>query len=140
MSQNRSLVVLVAAAVLISAVGYLVFRPARAEGVVDHKAITGARGSMSSTIVTFTDAGVAVKDEEFNGDFEVSTTVTEALAHRLGSWYDEVNYLVSMRSGGETMAYFVSREDFNKVDVGGRIRFIPLSFKATSIRILKILE
>jgi hypothetical protein len=38
------------------------------------------------------------------------------------------------------MAYFVSREDFNKVDIGGRFRFMVLRFKTTTIRIIKILD
>ena len=140
MFEKRSLAILLVAVVLISVVGYLAFKPTRAEGVVDHKTITGARDSMSYTIVTITDTGIIVKDEEFNEDFESSTTINETLAHRLDSWYDEIHYLISVRTGDETIAYFVSREDFNKVDIGGRIRFIVLRFKTTTIRILKMLN
>lgn len=43
MFEKRSLAILLVAVVLISAVGYLAFRPTRAEGVVDHKTITDAR-------------------------------------------------------------------------------------------------
>ncbi len=113
---------------------------ARADGVVDHKAITGTRDSISYTIVTITETEVIVKDEEFNEDFKVSTTINETLAHRLDSWYDEINYIISVRTGDETVAYFVSREDFNKVDNGGRIRYTILRFKSTTIRIIKILD
>jgi len=140
MIQKRSLAILLAAAVLISAVGYLALRPTKAEGAVDHKTITGTRDSMSYTIVTITDTEVIVKDEEFNEDFKVSTTINETLAHRLDSWYDEINYIISVRTGDETVAYFVSREDFNKVDIGGRIRYTILRFKTTTIRIIKILD
>ena len=140
MSRQRSFAIFVAAAVLVSAVSYLVLRLAAVEGVVDHMAITGARGSMSSTVVTFSDAGVTVEDGEFEGEFEASAGVSEDLAHRLASWYDEVSYLVSVRSGGEAMAYFVSREDFNRVDVGCGIRFSVLRFRAASIRVIEILE
>lgn len=80
-----------------------------------------------------------MEDGEFSGEFEASTAVSEDLAHRLASWYDEVNYLVSVRSGGETMAYFVSREDFNRVDVGCGIRFSVLRFRAASIRVIEVL-
>ena len=140
MFQKRSLVILLTAAVLISAVSYLAFRPTKAEGVVDHKTITGTRDSISYTIIIITDTGVIVKDEEFNEDFMGSNTINETLAHRLDSWYDEIHYLISVRTGDETVAYFVSREDFNKVDIGGRIRFIVLRFKTTTIRIMKILD
>ena len=140
MSRQRSFAILLAAAVLFSAVGFLALRPAVVEGVVDHMAVTGVRDSVSSTVVVFTDSGVVVKDEGFEGEFEASAAVSEGLAHRLESWYDEVNYVVSVRAGGETVAYFVSREDFNRVDVGVGIRFNVLRFKAVSIRIMKILE
>lgn len=129
-----------AAAVLVLAVGYLVLRPVAVEGVVDHMAVTGVRGSMSSTVVKFTEAGVVVEDGEFEGEFDASAVVSEELAHRLASWYDEVSYLVSVRSGGEAMAYFVSREDFNRVDVGCGVRFSVLRFRAASIRVIEILE
>jgi len=140
MFQKRSIVILLTAAVLISAVGYLALRPTRAEGVVDHKTITGTRDSISYTIVTITDTEVIVKDEEFNEDFKVSTTINETLAHRLDSWYDEINYIISVRTGDETVPYFVSREDFNKGDIGGRIRYTILRFKTTTIRRIKILD
>ena len=140
MSRQRSFVVLLAAAVLVLAVGYLALRPGIAEGVVDHKTVTGVKGSVSSTVVVFTGSGVVVKDGGFEGEFEASAAVSEELAYRLESWYDEVDYVVSVRSGGGTMAYFVSREDFNRVDVGVGIRFSVLRFKAASIRIVKVLE
>jgi hypothetical protein len=135
MYRNRSLAILLAAAVLLAAVGYLALRPASAEGVVDHKAITGIRDSTSYTIATITDTGINVKDPEFADDLNDSATVDDALAHRLDSMYDEIKYIVSVRTSEGTMAYFVTREDYNNVGVDDEIRFEILRFKTTSIRI-----
>ena len=140
MPRNRSPAMLFAAAVLIAAAGYLALGPVTAEGTVDHKAITGTRGSTSHTIVTITDTGVNVKDQEFAADFNESTTVDDALAHKLDSWYDEIKYVVSARTGEGTMAYFTDRESFNKALVGDRIRFEILRFKTTTIRIKKVFD
>ena len=38
------------------------------------------------------------------------------------------------------MAYFVSRDDFNKVDVGDVVRYEIFRFKETKIRILKVIQ
>ena len=138
MPRNRSLAILFAVAVLISAAGYLALGPKTAEGTVDHKAITGTRSSTSHTIVTITDTGINVKDQEFAADFNASTAVDDALAHKLDSWYDEIRYVVSARTGEGTMAYFTDRESFNKALVGDRIRFEILRFKTTTIRIKKV--
>jgi len=134
MYRNRSLAILLAAAVLIAAVGYLALRPTYTEGVVDHKAITGTRDSTSHTIATITDTGINVKDPELAEDLKTSTTVNDPLAHRLDSMYDEINYIVSVRTSEGTTAYFVTREDYS-ADVGDTIRFEILRFKTTTIRI-----
>ena len=134
MYRNRTTTILIIAAVLIAAVGYLALRPESAEGVVDHKAITGTRDSTSHTIATITDTGINAQDPEFAEDL-TSTTVDDALAHRLDSMYDEIKYIVSMRTDEGTMAYFVTREDYNCVEVGDVIRFEILRFKTTTIRV-----
>ena len=135
MYRNRSLAILLAAAALLASAGYLALRPASAEGVVDHKAITGTRASSSQTIVVITDGGISVKDAEFQEELGASTAVDDALAHRLDSAYDEISYIVSVRTGEGTMAYFVTREDYNRVGVGDEIRFEILRFETTAIRI-----
>lgn len=139
MYRTRTTTILLAIAVLIAALGYLAFRPTSAEGVVDHKAITGTRDSTSHTIATITDTGINVKDPEFAEDLNDSTTVDDALAHRLDSMYDEIKYIVSVRTSEGAMAYFVNREDYNRVGVGDDIRFEILRFKTTAIRITQIL-
>ena len=139
MYRTRTTTILLATAVLIAALGYLALRPASAEGVVDHKAITGTRDSTSHTIATITDTGINVKDPEFAEDLKDSTTVDDALAHRLDSMYDEIKYIVSVRTSEGTMAYFVTREDYNRADVDDTIRFETLRFKTTTIRITQVL-
>ena len=140
MPRNRSLAALLAVAFLISAAGYLVLRPETLEGAVNYKAISGTRDFTSYTIMRMTDTGTIVKDSEFEGDFEASTTVDDALAYKLDSRYDEVRYIVSVRTGEGTMAYFVTREDYNRTDVDDSIRFEILRFKTTTIRITQILS
>jgi hypothetical protein len=135
MYRTRTTTILLATAVLFAAVGYMALRPTSADGVVDFKAITGTRDSTSHTIATITDTGINVKDPEFTEDLKTSTTVDDALAHRLDSMYDEIKYIVSVRTAEGTMAYFVTREDYNRVGVGAHIRFEILRFKTTTIRI-----
>ena len=53
--KKRLLTILVTVSALISAVSYITFRPTRAEGMVDHKTITGTIDSISYTIATITD-------------------------------------------------------------------------------------
>ena len=139
MPRNRSLAALLAVAVLISAVGYLVLRPETLVGTVNYKAISGTRDFTSYTIMRMTDTGTIVKDSEFEGDFEASAAVDDTMAYKLDSHYDEVRYIVSVRTSEGAMAYFVSREDFNKAKVGDRVKFEILRFKTTTIRITQIL-
>lgn len=140
MYRNRSLVILLVVTAMIISASYLALRPATVEGVVDHKAITGTRDSTSHTLVTITDTEINVKDQEFATDFNASTIVDDTLAQKLYSWYDEIKYVLSARTSDGTMAYFTNREDFNKAQIGDRIRFEILRFKTTTIRIKKIFD
>ena len=135
MPRNRSLMALLAVAALILVAGYLVLKPETLEGTINYKAISGVRDSTSYTIMRMTDNGIIVKDSEFEGDFEASAAVDDDLAYRLDSRYDEVRYIVSVRTGEGAMAYFVTREDYNSADVGDTIRFEILRFQTTAIRI-----
>ena len=135
MPRNRSLMALLAVAALILVAGYLVLKPETLEGTINYKAISGVRDSTSYTIMRMTDNGIIVKDSEFEGDFEASAAVDDALAYKLDSRYDEVRYIVSVRTGEGATAYFVTREDYNSADVGDTIRFEILRFQTTAIRI-----
>ncbi len=139
MWNKRPVVIIFAAMILFSAIGYFALSPSREEGLIDHKTITGIRDSAQYTIALFTDSGVNVKDKAFNEEFSTSHIIDEELSHRLDSYYDEVNYLASVRTEDGTIAYYTSREDFNKVNTGDTIRFRILKSK-TTIKIIEIVR
>lgn len=140
MSRERLLTVL-AALVAVSAVIYLVaFRPVASEGVVDHKTITGTRQDTSHNIVVFTTAGNHFDDKEVRGLFEETDIVNDTIAGQLEVRYDEVFYVVSVRSEDDTIGYFVSRKDFNRVAPGSRIRFNIPGTDELKISIKKVLD
>jgi hypothetical protein len=139
MSRERLLAIIVAI-VAVGAVIYLVaFRPVASEGVVDHKTITGTRDQVSYSIVVFTTAGNHFDDKEVRGLFEETDVVNETIAHQLEARYDEVFYVVSVRSEDDTLGYFVSRRDFNRVVPGSRIRFNIQGPDELKISIKKVL-
>ena len=139
MYQKRSRTILSIVIILTVAIIALTLKPEVVEGAIDHKTITGKKNSISHTIVIITNTDLIVKAEEFKEDFKNSTSIDNQLAHRLESWYDEIDYLISVRTGDKSMAYFVDRKDFNRGDIGARIRFKILRFKASAIQITKIL-
>ncbi len=140
MSRERPLTIL-AAIVAVSAVIYLVaFRTVSSEGVVDHKTITGTRLDTSYSIVVFTTAGNHFDDKEVRGLFEETDVVNDTVAAQLEARYDEIFYVVSVRSEDDTIGYFVSRRDFNSVVPGSRIRFNIQSPDELKISIKKVLD
>ena len=140
MSRERPLTIL-AAIVAVSAVIYLVaFRTVASEGVVDHKTITGTRLDTSYSIVVFTTAGNHFDDKDVRGLFEEMDVVNDTIAAQLEARYDEVFYVVSVRSEDDTIGYFVSRRDFNSVVPGSRIRFNIQSPDELKISIKKVLD
>ena len=108
---------------------YYAFKPLTAEGVVDHKAITGEKGNAAYTILVVTDTGTSVKNIGGCRYFLNSTIVDESLEKEIRSEYVDITYVVSVRTEYETMAYRVSREDFHKVDPGDTVKFKIVKFK-----------
>ncbi len=140
MSRERPLMIL-AAIVAVSAVIYFVaFRSVASEGVVDHKTITGTRLDTSYSIVVFTTAGNHFDDKEVRGLFEETDVVNDTVAAQLEARYDEVFYVVSVRSEDDTIGYFVNRRDFNGVVPGSRIRFTVQGLDELKISIKKVLD
>ena len=140
MSRERPLTIL-AAIVAVSAVIYLVaFRTVASEGVVEHKTITGTRLGTSYSIVVFTTAGNHFDDKDVRDLFEETDVVNDTIAAQLEARYDEVFYVVSVRSEDDTIGYFVSRRDFNSVVPGSRIRFNIQSPDELKISIKKVLD
>jgi len=111
------------------------------EGVVDHKTVTGEIESTSYTILTnkpSSDDGlwIIVKDndyEEFFRNQDRDAVINKSVEDEMSLKYDLINYLVSIRMTsqnnvnkldiGDTLAYFVNRDDFNKVKIDDEVRF-----------------
>ncbi len=140
MTRERLLAILAAIVVCGAGIYFVAFRPMTSEGVVDHKTITGTRLDTSYSIVVFTTAGSHFDDKEVRGLFEDTDLVNDTVAGQLRTRYDEVFYVVSVRSEDDTIGYFVSRRDFNGIVPGNRIRFNIQSPDELKISIKKVLD
>ena len=140
MSRGRLLAILVAVVVVGVGVYFLAFKPVVSEGVVDHKTMTGTRDQTSYGIVVFTTTGSQFDDNEVQSLFDETGLVSDEIEGQLDIRYDEIFYVVSVRSEGDTVGYFVSREDFNEVVPGSRIRFSVQSRDEWKIKIKKVLD
>lgn len=141
MLRAKILAVLLFVALIGAASIYYAFKPLTVEGVVDHKAITGEKGNAVYTILVVTDTGIIVKNIGDHGRYFLnSTIVDESLENEIRSEYVDIKYVVSVRTEHETMAYFVSREDFHKVDVGDVVKYEVSRFKEPTIRIIEVIE
>ncbi len=123
MSREKLLAIIVAILAVGAGIYLVAFKPVPFEGVVDHKTITGTRQGTSYSIIVFTTAGNHFDDKEVRGLFEETDSVNDAVTAQLEARYDEVFYVVSVRSVDDTVGYFVSRKEFNGVLPGSRIRF-----------------
>ena len=137
MSRERLLAILVIIVATIAGI-YVAFRPVILDGVVDHKTISGTNSGTSHTIVVFTETSSFFDDGEARALFEDSDTVTGSISAQLDMRYDDVFYIVSVRSSGDTIGYYVSREDFNSVNYGNRIRFSIKGSDGLEIKIKKV--
>jgi len=57
------------------------------------------------------------------GLFPGTDAVNDTVAAHLEMRYDEVFYVLSVRTDEGTTGYFMSRKDFNRVAPGSRIRY-----------------
>jgi hypothetical protein len=140
MSRERLLAILVITVAAVAGIYYVAFRPLNLDGVVDHKTISGTNSGTSYTIVVFTETSSLFDDGEARALFEDSDTVTDSIAAQLDMRYDDLFYIVSVRSDGDTMGYYVSKEDFNSVNYGSRIRFNIQGSDGLEIKIKKVLD
>lgn len=154
---NRSLLGVVAVFLVAVVVGvpsyYWFFSPVIVEGVVDHKAITGTKDATTYSILLNTDLGILVEDEDY-GEWFSSTAkdafVNSSLEDRMRTEYSEVYYFVSIRVStgdpvnsleeGETLAYFVSRDDFNRAMIDDGVRFEVDRFQTATIKGLTVVD
>jgi len=139
MSRERSLAMVVAVVAIIVAVYLVALRPAATEGTVDHKTITGTRDQTSYSIVVFTVAGSHFDDKEVRGLFADTDAVNDTAIDQLEARYDEIFYVLSVRTDDGTTGYFVSRKDFNRVSPGIRIRYTVQASDESRITIKKVL-
>ena len=140
MSREKVLAIIVTIVAVSAGISLLAFRPGASEGIVDHKTITGTRQGISYSIVVFTTAGNHFDDKEVRGLIEEKDTVDDTVAAQLEARYDEVFYVVSIRSEDGTMGYFVNRKDFNKVVPGSQISYSVQSSDELNISIKKVLD
>lgn len=112
---------------------YIYIGRSTAEGIVDHKAITGVKDDTSYTILMnrTSDVGplILLKDEDHGGYFSTgdgSVVVSESLEREMKGEYSVVNYFVNVEvdpEGYGTQPYRVSREIFNNIEVGKNVKF-----------------
>ena len=123
------------------------------EGIVDHKVITGMNGDTSYTILLNRPADngswIIVKDKDYERFFkgEKNAFITKSIENEMKK-YSDIKYLVSIRldsrdpingvGKGGTLAYFVSRDEFNRVKIGDKVKFEVSREKCLIKRILQI--
>jgi len=127
---------------------YYAFKPIKAEGVVAAKSITGEQDGVVHTIIRFNEMGVNTNINDWESLFSNTTKISEEVESELKTRiqasisgirvYVDIKYLVSIRTEDTTMAYFVSRDDFNKVDPGDNVKFKILRKREPTIKILRV--
>jgi len=103
------------------------------ESIVAHKAVTGVKDNTSYTILmNYTRDGelwMLLKDEDYDECFSTrgeNAVVSESLESEMKIKYSVVNYFVNVRFASEdegTRPYRVSRELFNNIEVGTKVKF-----------------
>lgn len=150
MFNRRSFIIVVVVLVAVSigaATYYYVFSPVIAEGVVDHKAVTGEKDGTTYSILLNTPEGIIVKDEDYEhffSEIDRNAFINETLDYRMKTEYSEINYLVSIRvtsrepinklEENQTLAYFVSREVFNALKMGDKVTYEVERFQTATIK------
>lgn len=115
------------------------------EGFVAHKSVTGVKDNTSYTILVNRPADrepqILVEDEDYKARFspdDQNAVIGESLEMEMRQKYSEISYLVNVRLTDEdegTQPYRVSRQIFNKLRIGSRIRF-----RATATKLPEIIE
>jgi len=126
---------------------YYAFKPITEQGVVAAKSITSELDGAVHTIIRFYETGVNTNINDWESLFPNTTKISEEVESELKTRiqasisgirvYVDIKYLVSIRTEDMTMAYFVSREDFNKVDPGDTVKFKILRKRNPTIRIIE---
>ncbi len=125
------------------------------EGFVDHKIVTGVKGDTSYTILLNwpTDGSwIIVKDKEYEKFFmgEKNAFVSKSTENEIRKKYPDIKYIVSIKldskdlvngiDKGEAITYFVSRDEFNKMKIGDKVKFEVLRSRKYMIKRLIQIE
>ena len=152
---KRMLVIVVV--IVVASVGavtyYYVFSPVIVEGIVDHKGITGEKDGTTYSILLNTPERITFKDEDYGQFFsekDRDAVINETLDYNMKTEYSEINYLVSIRvtsrdpinnlQENQTLAYFVSREDFNALKIGDKVTYKVERFQTATIKQLLYIQ
>ena len=122
MTKYKILWLILFASILTVCLGYY-FRPVVGEGVVAAKSITGERNNVVYTIIRFHELGVNPKINDWKSLFPNTTKISEEAEYQLKTKYTDLRYVVNIRTEIKTMGYYVSKDDFNKVDPGDTVKF-----------------
>lgn len=125
--------IVVAAVLCLLVLVYTYIGRSTAEGIVDHKAITGVKDDTSYTILMNRTSEVGplilLKDEDFEEYFSTgdgNVVVSESVEREVKEEYSSVSYFVNVKvdpEGYGTQPYRVSREIFNNMEVGTKVKF-----------------
>lgn len=138
-------------AILALAAYVFLFSPVTVSGRVDHKTIVGIKDNTAYTLMVIVPGGFQFDDpslEDLFLDKDANVTIDESLEWEiLSCGYSEIRYLASMRLAtkdpvndiepGETLAYFVKRDDFNELKFVLGYSFEVEKFKSATIKDVK---
>lgn len=149
-SWKRSLGILIAIAVatLTVAVVYLTsFSTVLVSGIVDHKVVVGMNDQASRTLLLISPGGVIIKDPTLLDLFQdqgPSLTINETIdqkMHNLG--YSQIFFLGSIRVStndpvngvgqGETLQYYMNRDNFNRLIINRSVSYEVDRFQGATI-------
>ena len=141
------LIVIVVATLTVAVVYVTSFSTILVNGVVDHKAVLGINDQASRTLLLIVPDGVVIKDPALLDLFQgqgPNLTINETLdqkMHNLG--YSQIFYLGSIRVStndpvngigqGETLQYYMDRDDFNRLTINDSVSYEVDRFQGATI-------
>ena len=134
-----------------------VLSPVIVEGIVEHKAVTGVEGGVTYTILVNrpveNGSWILIKDKDYGMFFskeEKNAFIDKNMEDEMKNEYSDIKYIVSIRLNssdpvnnlekGDTLAYFVSRDEFNRMKIGDRVKYEVSRFSKSTINRLVEIE
>lgn len=141
------LIVIAVATLIVAVVYFTSFSAVLVDGVVDHKAVVGINDQVSRTLLVITPDGLIVKDPSLVDLFQgqgPNLTINETLDRKMhNQGYSQILYLGSIRVStndpmngigqGETLQYFMNRDDFNRLTINGSVSYEVDRFQGATI-------